>query len=80
MCKLVVTSVCLLVAYHRQQSGTIPILCHIIFRPTLNIFTKIFHILQKKKKKMVANILATKFGIVPDWSGTRTYANDSMMR
>ena len=45
---------------------SITILCHIIIRPTLNKFWKTLLILQKKTPKLVAKILATKFGFVPD--------------
>ena len=40
------------------------ILYHIIIRPTLNIFLKTLHT-SEKPPKLVAKILATKFGFVP---------------
>ena len=43
------------------------ILYHIIITPTLSIFLKTLHILQKDTKFGSQN-LATEFGFVPDWS------------
>ena len=45
---------------------SITILYHIITRTTLNIFKKKY-LYYKKTPKLVAKILATKFGFVPDW-------------
>ena len=42
------------------------ILCHINFRPTVNIFWK-HYIYNKKDTKVGCQNLATKFGFVPDW-------------
>ena len=49
------------------ENPSVTILDHIIIRTALNIlFLKITHI-TKKTPKLVAKILATKFGFVPDW-------------